>query len=184
MTLSLSNLSILVGLGLAAPQVWQLAKPADWRRWSVGFPRSKPIGYVLVLAATAWFLWNLQNETLADFSKFKPYLFAGFAAIGLLTCIYVGDFLAARGLALLLMLLGKVMVDTARWHVSDWRWVISALAYVWVIAGIWLTISPWRLRDFLEWHNRTDRRIRTLAGARLGVALLLVTLGLTAYRAG
>lgn len=184
MTLSLAQLSIGLGLGLALPQVWQLAKPADWRRWSVGFPRSKPIGIVLMLAATAWFLWNLKNETLADFSKFKPYLLAGFAAIGVLTCVYVSDFLAARGLALLLMLLGKVMVDTARWHESDWRWVISALAYLWVVAGMWLTISPWRLRDFLEWHNRTDQRIRTLAGARLLVAVLLVGLGLTAFRAG
>lgn len=184
MTLSLAQLSIGLGLGLALPQVWQLAKPADWRRWSLGFPRSKPIGTVLMLAATAWFLWNLKNETLADFSKFKPYLLGGFAAIGVLTCVYVGDFLAARGLALLMMLLGKVMVDTARWHESDWRWVISALAYLWVIGGMWLTISPWRLRDFLEWHNRTDQRIRTLAGARLAVAVLLVGLGLTAFRAG
>lgn len=184
MTLSLSNLSILLGIGLAVPQLWQLAKPGDWRRWSAGFPRSERIGYVLVLGATAWFLWNLRNETLADFSKFKPYLLAGFAAIGLLTCIYVSDFLAARGTALLLLLLAKVMVDTARWHESEWRWVIAALAYLWVVAGIWLTISPWRLRDFLEWHNRTDSRIRTLAGARLVLALVLIFLGLTAFRVG
>jgi hypothetical protein len=51
-----------------------------------------------------------------------------------------------------------------------------------VFFGIWLTISPWRLRDFLEWHNRTDSRIRSLAAARLGVALVLVLLGLTAFR--
>jgi hypothetical protein len=183
MSLSLSQLSILLGVGLALPQLWQLAKPGDWRRWSVGFPRSQPFGWALMILSTAWFLWHVQHETLADFSRYKPYLLAGFASIGLLTCVYVNDFLAARGLALVMLLLAKTMVDTARWHESGWRWVVSALAYVWVFFGIWLTISPWRLRDFLEWHNRTDGRIRSLAAARLGVAVVLVLLGLTAFRA-
>lgn len=183
MSLTLAKLSVLLGALLAVPQVWQLTRPADWKRWSAGFPRSKPIGYVLVLLATGWFIWNVQNETLADFTKYKPYLLAGFGAIGVLTCIYVSDFLAARGLALVLLLVAKVMVDTARWHPSDWRWVISGLAYLWVVAGIWLTISPWRLRDLLEWHNRSDGRIRLLAGLRLGFAVILILLGLTVFPA-
>src|SRR5690606_14552264 len=115
----------LLGVGIAVPQVWQLLKPDQWRRWSASFPRSKPIGYVLVMLATVWFLINVRNETLADFTKYKPYLLAGFAAVGVLTCIYVTDFLAARGFALLLLLMAKVMVDVARWHDSEWRWVIS-----------------------------------------------------------
>lgn len=183
MVLSLSSLSLALGIGIAAPQLWQLARPAEWRRWSTDFPRSKPIGYILILLATAWFLWNVRSETLADFSRFKSLLLWGFAAVGVLTCIYVSDFLAARGLALLLLLLAKLMVDTARWHESEWRWVISGLAYVWVIAGIWFTISPWRLRDFLKWQSATDSRIRTLAGVRLALGLLLVVLGMTAFSA-
>lgn len=181
--MSLSLLSVLLGVGIALPQVWQLMQPDAWRRWSQTFPRHRAIGWGLTLLATAWFLWNVHHESLADFNKFKPYLLAGFAAVGVLTCIYVSDFLAVRGLALCLFLLAKVMVDTARWHESELRWVISALAYVWVIAGIWFTISPWRLRDLLAWHNATDGRIRTCAAIRLGVALFLIVLGVTAYRA-
>jgi len=180
--MSLATLSIALGAAIAAPQVWQITRPESWRRWSAGFPRSKGLGAVLVLAATAWFMWHVQNETLADFTKFKPYMLVGFAAVGVLTCIYVSDFLAARGLALLMMLVAKLMVDTARWHESEWRWVVTTLAYLWVFAGIWLTISPWRLRDFIAWQNRTDGRLKGLAMARLGLALLLVLLGLTAYR--
>lgn len=183
MSLSLSQLAVLLGVGLAVPQVWQLTKPDGWRRWSAGFPRSQPLGWLLMAVATAWFLWHVQHETLADFTRYKPYLMAGFASIGLLTCVYVNDFLAARGLALVLLLLAKLMVDTARWHDSEWRWVVSGLAYVWVFFGMWLTISPWRLRDFFEWHNRTDERIRALAAGRLGLAVVLVLLGLTTFRA-
>lgn len=180
--MSLSQLSILLGVGIAIPQVWQIARPNEWRRWSTAFPRSQVLGWVLVLGATAWFLRHVHTETLADFSRFKPYLLALFGTIGVLTCVYVNDFLAARGFALMLMLVAKLMVDTARWHESEWRWIVSALAYVWVFFGMWFTISPWRLRDFLEWHNRTDQRIRICALARLALAALLVVLGLTAYR--
>jgi hypothetical protein len=181
--MSLATLSVLLGLGIAIPQVWQITRPDAWRKWSTEFPRSKPIGYVLMLLATGWFLLNVRNETLADFTRFKPALLLGFGAIGVLTCIYVSDFLAARGLALLMLLLAKVMVDTARWHESEWRWMISGLAYLWVVAGIWFTISPWRLRDFLAWHNASDSRIRALAGTRLVISLILVVLGLTVFRA-
>ena len=180
--MSLASLSILLGVVIAAPQVYQLTNTAGWRKWSADFPRSKSIGRVLVLLATGWFLYHVQNETLADFTRFKPYMLAGFGAIGVLTCIYVSDFLAARGLALILLLAGKCMVDTARWHESDWRNVITALAYVWVVAGIWFTISPWRVRDFIAWNNATDGRLKTLASVRLIFALSLIVLGATVLR--
>lgn len=180
--MSLASLSLLLGGIIAIPQIFQLANPAGWRQWSANFPRSKPIGWVLVLAATAWFLYHVQHETLADFSRFKPYMLAGFGAIGVLTCIYVSDFLAARGFALMLLLAAKGMVDTARWHESEWRWVITGLAYVWVVGGIWFTISPWRLRDFIAWNNASDGRLKTLAILRLGLALLLLILGATVLR--
>ncbi|MBL9137415.1 MAG: hypothetical protein JNK85_16200 [Verrucomicrobiales bacterium] len=180
--MSLASLSLLLGALIATPQIYQLANPTGWRRWSAAFPRSKPIGYVLVLAATGWFLYHVQNETLADFSRFKPYMLAGFGAIGVLTCVYVSDFLAARGLALILLLAAKLMVDTARSHESDWRWVITSLAYAWAIAGIWLTISPWRLRDFIAWNNANDGRLKFLAAFRLSFAILLIILGATVLR--
>jgi hypothetical protein len=180
----LSSLSVVLGAVLSVPQIYAFINPGKWRELIAKFPRSKPIGYVLMGIATLWFLLHVQHETLADFTKWKPHLMIGFAAIGVLTCVYVSDFLAARGLALLLLLVAKLMVDTARWHPSPWRWVISGLAYVWVIAGIWFTISPWRLRNLLNWSTRTDARLRLLSGIGLGLAALLVVLGLTVYRAG
>ncbi len=179
---NLAPLAVALGLGLGALQVFALARPAAWREFLLRLPRHRGIGTVLVLAATAWFLFYLRSETLADFARFRPMLMAGFGAIGVLTCLYVTDLLGARGVALILLLLGKLMVDTARWHPSDWRWVVTGLAYVWVIAGIWWTISPWRLRDALEWNCRSESRIRRLAWLRLALCALLVGLGLTAYR--
>ena len=78
-----------------------------------------PVGIALMLLGTAWFLWIVNAEPIADFSAFKPYMMIAFAAVGLLTCIFVQDFLAARGLAVVLLLLGKLMVDTGRPHLGE-----------------------------------------------------------------
>lgn len=179
---NLAPLAVALGLGLGAFQIWALLRPAAWRAFMLRLPRHRAIGSALVLAATAWFLLYLRSETLADFARFRPALMAGFGAIGVLSCLYVTDLLGARGLALILLLLAKLMVDTARWHPSEWRWVVTGLAYLWVIAGIWWTISPWRLRDAIEWNCRTESRIRNLAWLRLALGALLVGLGLTVYR--
>lgn len=178
----LSPLALVLGLGLGAFQVFALVRPAAWRDFMLRLPRSRALGTALVLAATAWFVLYLKDETLADFAKYRPVMMAGFSAIGILTCLYVTDLIGARGVALILLLLAKLMVDTARWHPSDWRWVVTGMAYLWVVAGIWWTISPWRLREAIAWNCRTEGRIRALAWARLALAVLLVVLGATAYR--
>jgi len=181
----LSLLSILLGLGLGAPQVYGLMKPRLFAASVRRFPRSLAAGIALMLLGTAWFVWNVNVEPIADFSSLKPYMLMAFAAIGLLSCIFVQDFLAVRGLAVVFLLLGKLMVDTGRPHLGESPWVvvIQLWAYVLVVAGIWFTITPWQLRDFLNWATATESRIKIGSGIRLGFALFVVLLGLTAFRA-
>jgi hypothetical protein len=187
--MKLSLLSILLGLGLAAPQVYGLVKPAAFTAAARKFPRHLPTGIILMLLGTAWFVWNVKVEPIADFAPMKPYMMAAFAAVGVGACFFVQDFLAVRGLAVLLLLLAKVMVDTGRPHLGPTFWdqpavsLFQAWAYVFIIAGIWFTISPWRLREFLNWATANERRVKIGSAIRLAFALLVVTLGLTAFRA-
>jgi hypothetical protein len=180
--MKLSILAFVLGLVVALPQLFGLMNPAGYREAVRKFPRSEPWGWALMLLGTAWFLWNLQNERISDFEAFKPYMLVGFGAVGLGTCLFVRDFLAVRGLAIVLLLLAKLMVDTARWVDTDWRLVIVAWAYGLVIAGMWFTISPWRLRDLIDWATRTDRRVRVGSGLRLAFGLFVAILSLTAFR--
>jgi hypothetical protein len=184
MKLTLSLLSILLGAGMAAPQIYGLARPKEFAASVRKFPRNFAAGVGLMLLATAWFVWNVNIEPIADFSAFKPHMMIGFAAVGVLSCIFVRDFLAVRGLAVVLMLLGKLMVDTGRPHLgeSPFVLVIQSWAYVLVIAGIWFTVTPWRLRDLLEWATANETRIRLGSGIRLAFALFIVALGLTVFR--
>jgi len=182
--MTLSLLTILMGLVVCAPQFYGLARPVEFAAAVRKFPRNYPLGVTLMLLATAWFVWNVNVEPIADFSKFKPAMLVGFTAVGIGSCIFVKDFLAVRALAVLVLLLAKYMVDTGRPHLgeSPFVLVIQAWAYVLVIAGIWFTITPWRLRDLIEWATATESRTRSLSGVRLAFGLFILLLGLTVFR--
>ena len=183
--MKLSLLSILLGLGMGVPQVYGITQPQKFAAAVRRFPRNLPVGVFLMLLGTAWFVWNVHNESVSDFAAFKPAMMVGFVAVGVLSCVYIQDFLAVRGLAVLMLLLAKLMVDTGRPHLGEthWAWVIQTWAYVLVVAGIWFTITPWRLRDFLHWGTATETRVRLGSALRLAFAAFIVLLGLTAFRA-
>ncbi|MEY4388139.1 MAG: hypothetical protein RLY20_3422 [Verrucomicrobiota bacterium] len=184
MNIKLSTLAIALGLLAAAPQVYGITNPKGLAEAARKFPRNVPTGLLLMLLGTAWFLYNVYIEPISDFAAYKPHMMVFFAVIGLGTCIFVQDFLAVRGLAIVLLCLGKLMVDTGRPHLAEthWVWMIQGWAYLFVVAGIWLTISPWRLRDFINWATATESRTRNLSFVRLAFCLIVVALGLTVFR--
>jgi hypothetical protein len=183
LALKLSTLAILLGLGMGLPQIYGFIKPAAFGDAVRKFPRSLPWGYALMLLGTVWFVYNLSQESISDFAAYKNVLFAGFAAVGIGSCIYVRDFLAVRGLAVVFLLLAKLMVDTGRPHLAESSLVliIQIWAYLLVIAGIWLTISPWRLRDLLNWGTANEKRIKIGCGIRLAFGLFIALLGFTKF---
>jgi hypothetical protein len=180
--IKLSTLSLLLGLVVALPSAYAILRPSLFGAAARKFPRHPSIGTFLMLLATGWFVYNVSQESLSDFAKLKQWFYLLFAAVGLGSCLVVRDFLAVRGLAVVLLLLAKLMVDTARWADTEWRLVITTLAYVFVIVGMWLTISPWRLRDWIEWATINEKRIRLCGMIRLVFSFLLIVLALTAYR--
>jgi hypothetical protein len=180
--INLSTLAVLLGLIVVLPNAYGVARPAALAAAARRFPRHTGVGSALILVAAAWFIYNVSQESLSDFSKLKTPFCILFAAVGLGSCVFVRDFLAVRGLSVLVLLLAKLMVDTARWADTDWRLVIVVWAYVLVVAGMWFTVSPWRMRDLLDWATATEQRTRRLSGVRLAFGLLVIVLGLTAYR--
>ena len=97
--LRLSTLAIVLGLLLGLPQIYGLTNPNSFRTAVRKFPRSMAWGFALMAGGTGWFLYNLSLESISDFASYKNVLFAGFAGVGIGTCIFVQDFLAVRGLA-------------------------------------------------------------------------------------
>jgi hypothetical protein len=183
MTIKLSTLAIALGLGMGLPQIIGLVNPKKFTESTRKFPRNVPVGVALMLLGTAWFLWNLNQEAISDFAAFKTPMMVVFACVGLGACIYVQDFLAVRGLAVVFLLLAKLMVDTGRpmLGVTHWTLVIQTWAYVLIVAGIWFTVSPWRLRDILNWATANEQRVRIGSAIRLAFGLFVAVLGFTKF---
>jgi hypothetical protein len=180
--LSLSSVATGVGLLYVLPHLYGFFKPASFAAVARRFPRCTPVGWVLTLGGTIWFLYYLSLETVVEFAHMKPFLNLLFAAVGIGTCLFVRDFLAVRGLAVMLLLMAKLITDTARLVESDWRLVLVTLAYAWAFAGMWLTISPWRLRDWIDWGTASEQRTRLLSGLRAAFGLFVIGLGLTVFK--
>ena len=174
--MKLSILAMILGAVYSIPQIYALVKPKEFAVHARAFPRNSQWGYVLMLLGTAWFLYNLNNEAIADFADYKKWMLIGFGAIGVSSCVYVRDYLAVRGLSVCLLLLAWFTLNRTRWAESPARLVIVIWAYTWVICGMWFTVSPWRLRDFLNWWTGNQSRLRTgsLIQLTLGIVVLLL----------
>jgi hypothetical protein len=181
MEIKLKTLAVIMGLGMGLPQIYGITNPGGFAARVRKFPRSLPMGVALMLAATGWFAWYFWQEQVSDFATYKPFLLAGFVAVGVGACLFVQDYLAVRGLAVVFLLLGKLMVDTARWADTDWRLVFVSWAYLMVVAGIWFTIWPWHLRDLLNWATASDSRVRIGSAIRLAFGLFIAMLGFAVY---
>ncbi len=179
--MTLSQLAIVLGAAVSALQLYILLKPEAFTQWIRRFPRNEKCGYVLMTIGTSWFLYNLNAETISDFANYKTLMMVGFGVLGLLTCIFVRDFLAVRGLAIVMLMLAWYTLNRTRWADSSWRLVLVVWAYLWVIAGIWLTISPWRLRDAIQWKTATPKRIIVSSYFRLALGLLVLGLGIFVF---
>src|SRR6266568_2492979 len=127
--INLSTLTVILALGLALPQIYGFINPTGFAAGVLNFPRSVRWGVALMVFGRSWFLWNLSQELICDFATWKNVLIAGFAAVGIGTCIFVQDFLAVRGLAVVSLLLAKLMVDTGRPYLARTAWVILFQAW-------------------------------------------------------
>jgi len=180
--ISLANLSLALGAIMVLTAVWGLAKTEGAMDWMKKFPRNETAGWTLTLVGMAWFLWVLSGETLADFERFRMHFKVFIVATGVGACFFLKDFLAVRGLAVVLLMLAKLIVETARWHESDWRLVLVVLAYALVVKAMWFTVAPWRMRDILDWATASEQRFKMMCGVRLAFAVLLMVLGLTVFK--
>jgi hypothetical protein len=180
--MTLFQIGLFLGVATLVAHLAAWLRPEAMIAWLRRFPRNVPVGVFLMLVGTAWFDWNLSNENLEDIAKFKTVMLAAFAVLGVASCFYLKDFLAVRGLCVVLLMAAWQVCDTARWHPSLWRDVFSAWAYVWALAGLWWSVQPWRVRDLINWVVATPGRFRLAAVAGVVWGLFVIGLSLAVLR--
>ena len=127
-----------------------------------------------------WFLWRLFHLGTADELLPKPILLIAFGAISVLSFTQAPDFLAVRGLCILMLLAAH---DLLRAAYMEWdhpqRLFMVGLVYLGIAAAIYLGGYPYRLRDFFGWLFARGGRARALGTALTGYGMLLAALAFT-----
>lgn len=145
-----------------------------------GFPRSLGATYLLFGSATAWFLFRVWHLPEADFGDYRGLLFILFSLVAVLSFHYVPDFLAVRGLAALMLLAAGPLLGAAfMQYQHPQRLLLVSAVYAFILLSLWLGMQPYRMRDFIEWLLRGERRARILGGAAAGYGLLLIAVAFT-----
>lgn len=143
-------------------------------------PRSTTAAYIFFGAGAAWFLNAIWHLSPADFGEYRTWLFWAFAAIAVLSFKCVPDFLAVRGLCVLMLMGAMPLLDAAYMEYDHpQRLLMVTLVYLGIAAAIWLGAQPWRLRDWIGWLFARPGRARSIGAAIAGYGLLLAGVAFT-----
>ncbi len=179
--LHLSQAAAFVGILALLAGFALLAAPAACRAYVPGIGRHLPTAWVLTAVDLLWVAWIVNNASLGRFDALKPGLYLLTPLAFFLTIRYVDELLGARALGGLLLLMANPVLNAARWLDTDWRFVMTVLAYLWAIAGIWLTLSPFMWRRWTAPLLATDARARALGASKIAFGILLLVLALRVY---
>jgi hypothetical protein len=177
----LKPVAITLGAAIIAGRALGVVNPQRYRDIVKKFPRAVWPGVVFLTVVLVWSLVVVSRASEEGMIISKTYVYAFLVATYAGLIILKFDFLAVRGLAIVMLMLAKVVVDSANQVETPWRLVMTVIAYLWAIAGMWFTVSPYRMRDMIDWATATNGRCRALCAAGCGFGALLIALGLFVY---
>ena len=182
--MSLSQICLTVGGLYVALHLPLVLKPGAVCRLLLAFPRNNLAGIVLAVGSLVWAAWELNDMPLGMFDAYKSWLWILTPVVTILVLTIMSELLAVRALGGALMLAACPVLEVQRLHPSCWTWVPAGLAYVWVVVGMVLTLSPFRFRHLVERFCATDALTRVMGAGGIAVGGVLVALGLTVFKGG
>lgn len=138
------------------------------------FPRHRLTGVLTMLVGGGWFIWKILQLGPADFGNYKELMALLFAATVIASIFYVPDFLAVRGVAILVLLTANVGLKSAfGLYDIPGRLVLVSVLYVFIVGGILYGLMPYLMRDTVEGLLSRIWRLRALGGflAASGLAI-------------
>ena len=144
-------------------------------------PRSQRSAWLFFGASALWFLWRLTRVGESDLIFFQqpwPVMLA-FGVLAVLAFIYTPDFLAVRGLCVLMLLVGEYLLKAGYmnfvWQVYPYKIAV----YLGLALALYLAAAPYRLRDFFEWLYNAPRRAKILGSLLLVYGLVTAAAAFT-----
>ncbi len=182
-SLSLQTVGLVVGIWLLLSHLGALLFAPLVQKLMRGLPRSGEAGALLLTAATAWAMALVWTMDLGEFSGYRNIFLIVIAAGYVLTLLFVREFLAARALGMLLLLAAEPLIEAAFLRPETSRLLLTVLAYVWAVLGMFWVGKPYLLRDQIDWVCRVPWRWRLAAGAGIVYGAAVLFAALTQYSA-
>lgn len=173
--LSLRTAGVLVGVFLLVSHLYALFNFATLRPWLKRAPRDKTLGIVLLSLGLVWALVQMAAMDLGEFEKVRKIALLLLPVIYVLMIMYVDEFLAARALGILALLAATPVLNAAFLELPVSRLLLPALAYAWIVAGMFWVGMPYLLRDQINWVTDSEGRWKkfALGGAAYGAVVLI-----------
>ncbi|MDR0536329.1 MAG: hypothetical protein LBG65_08315 [Puniceicoccales bacterium] len=163
---------LLAGSIFLFPALVPLALGARALPFAIAFSRSGLAAVLCFGGGALWFLAGIHMLGESDLAGFSRSLLMGvFGAAALLSFRFLRDFLAVRGLGILLLLLARAFLD-AGFMQHPYNLALSVVSYFFVLLGICWGVMPYRFRDWAGILLATSARARAT-----GMVLVFAALG-------
>lgn len=178
----LSIVSLILGAATLAVSAPLAMFPTIARKSCAAFPRSTVMAWILTAVDLAWSAALLYGSPMLSGYQWAQRLVVILAPVAFILAVFLLDeLLAARALGGLLVLIPRPVLDAAFVHDSDWRLVMTLVAYVMVVAGIVLILSPFRFRQASQFLLKTDNRSRLTGALGLMAGMAMVIMAVAVY---
>lgn len=178
----LSIIAFLIGLLALIGGAFSFLSPAHVRAGVAAFPRSIWPGRILAAVDLIWAAYEFSKMHLGLFDAWKIHLYWITPAAIFLCVKYLDELLSPRALGGFLLLAAGMVLNIARWHPSEWRLVVTVIAYLWILLGLLFLLSPWWFRRIAVWvTGRGDGAVRITGFIKALFGLGLITLALRVY---
>ena len=173
---SLHFVGLVIGFFVLITHLFALLRPAATTTWLTRLPRSRGWGIGLLTIGAVWFFWLISRVDLGEFSGIRFYLQILIPVLFVLSVLYVEEFLAARALGILGLLVAEPMLSAAFLHPVQGRVLVVLLAYFWLTIGLFWVGKPYLLRDQISWLTKNPLcfRFSTLVGVIYGAVLIVM----------
>ncbi len=175
--ISLRTAGMISGVLLLLVSLPGLVRPGGVRNALAKLPRSRVAGIVLLTAAFIWSFWLLVTMEMGEFSGFRRPLMIALPIGYILVLRFVNEFLAVRALGILLLLAAEPLLEAAFLRYEPSRLLVTVLAYILIVKGLFWVTMPYLMRDHLAWASRSTGVWLSLNALTLlyGAAILAFT---------
>lgn len=173
--------STILGALIVAGRLPGLVAPDKFRAHVLKFPRSVWWGRILMAVVAVWAGIAMYGAATDEWAWARPLIVIGVPIAYWLVIQYGETFLAVRATAALMLLIANVMVHAADTSDLHARLVVTVLAYIWVVAAVWMTVAPHQFRDAAQFMMANNNRCRIVCSTGIAVGVLLLALGVFVY---